>query len=151
MTYQLACQHDVTPPRGYSRWGKRKLAAWRLGLCPVCRRAQADRETLTASRALGLCYLSGTDRQVTWAYALRYRALWAAAALLTGRGVDTQRDAALLAELRDVANRYRSASWWIGARHAGAEALLVAADYAVEGYSAPGAPRQLEMYAPAPW
>lgn len=132
-SFTASCGHSAPYPRGCTRWSKKRWNAYAARPCLACYRLEQARETLTASRRLGLRILSGTDRQVAWAYAIRYGAIWKAAHHATGYGgVDTLRDSALLRELVAAANTRATAGQWIALRYHGAEALLADCGYIEE-------------------
>ena len=107
MTVAYSCGHTEERKVYRTRQAGFLTSCLEERVCKACFRTLEEHDTFTSSRAIGLPMLSGTDKAVRWAYALRYKWIMGFIGL----------NPTLRGEAVDACGRRRSASWWIDHRY----------------------------------
>jgi hypothetical protein len=95
------------------------IAQWATEDCGACIRYARDLEAIQTARELGLPDLEGSDKQVSWARAIREDAR----VMLTSY-VDKHSTASDLASVEAVLYGITEASWWIDRKDMAADQLI---------------------------
>lgn len=135
-------QHHITHTCGHERTvqiygtdvrGQRQQQANRLAAqpCQNCRHASQTAAAASSAAAQGLPELTGSDKQIAWATAIRAQAIAELDVRRLEMGAVIARDPsqlaaadAIAAALDDLVAERRDARWWIDNRRAASAALM---------------------------